>query len=115
MPPSPARSRRESRPVRRTLPHEFPLAAYCLRLFHVAIPQRGSQLRLDQRLVVRTIAIHKLADDNLARQAESYLAGWCAMPHFAFFFVVLHGVQSVAQLIASLIKRWTRRNDLDKR
>src|SRR5579859_6680072 len=65
----PARWPRESLPARRIPQSESRLAAYALHLFRfldVALAQHFHVLRAHHRLVIRPVAVHKLADRNLA-------------------------------------------------
>src|SRR5437868_5340103 len=101
---------RELLPGRRSLRDEFRLAAYHFRLFYVAIAQRLYQLRPCDGLIVWPVPIDKLAYDNLSRHGEPGLTCGSAVAHFALLFVVLHSVETVAQLVAPLVERGTGRD-----
>src|SRR5579864_8874811 len=107
-PPCPARSPTGSLPALRSLQPESPSAAYALR-FHfvseVALAQRLHVLRPHHRLVIRTVAVHELAHGDFSVQRQPHFAGRRAILHLALLFVVLHGVQPVAHLVAPLVKR----------
>src|ERR1700757_4969239 len=107
-----------SLPGLRSLQFEFRLAAYALRFYlvpKIPIAQRFHILRTHHRLIVGTVAVHELAHRNLAVERESDFAGGRAVLHLALFFVVLHRVETVAHLVASLVKRRAGRDDLDER
>src|SRR5579863_2489688 len=118
MPPCPARWPRGSLPGRQNLPPESRLAAYALRFNlvpEVAIAKRFHILRAHHGLIIRTVAVHKLADRDLPVQRESDFAGGRAVLHLALFLVVLHGVESVAHLVTPLVESRTRRDYFDER
>src|ERR1039458_2202209 len=112
--PCPERWPRGSPPGRQIPRYEFPLAAYHLRLFHESLPQRFGVLRSHHGLVVRAVAVYELADDDLPGHGQANFIGRRAVPDFALLFVVLHGVETIAQLVTALIQRGTGRDHFDK-
>src|ERR1039458_6372675 len=112
--PCPGRWPRGSLPGRQSPRDEFPLAAYHLRLFHESLTQRFLVLTSHHGLVVGTVAIHEFADDDFSCHGQADFTGRRTVPDFALLFVVLHGVETIAQLVAALIKRGAGRDHFDK-
>src|ERR1019366_8506331 len=103
--PCPGRWPRGSLPGRQSRRDEFQLAAYHLRLFHEHLAQRFGVLRSHHGLVVGAVAVYELAHDDLPGHGQADFIGRRTVPDFALLFVVLHGVETIAQLVAALIKR----------
>src|SRR5579863_664111 len=114
-PPCPAQWPRGSPLARRSLRDESPLAAYHLRWFHEALAQRVSVLGAHQGLVVGAVAVYEFAHDDFAGHSQADFTGRGSVPDFAFLFVILHGVEAIAQLVAALIKGGARRDHFDER
>src|ERR1035441_6428856 len=100
--PCPARWPRGSLPGRQNPLHESPLAAYHLRLFHESFAERFLVLTAHHGLVVGALDVHELANDELSGHSHADFTGRRSVADLAFLFVVLHGVETITQLVAAL-------------
>src|SRR5208283_45938 len=100
---------RGSRPGRRNPQLESLLAAYCLRLIllDVFLAERLLELAAHHGLIVGAVAVHEFAHDDFAGHGEADFVGGGSVTNLALLFVVLHGLEAIAELVATLIKRRT--------
>jgi hypothetical protein len=71
-------------------------------------------LRSHQGLVIGAVAVHEFAHDDFSGHGQAYFVGRSSVPDFAFLFVVLHGVETITQLVAALIKGGARRDHFNE-
>ena len=65
--------------------------------------------------VVGTVAVYEFTYDDFSSHGEADFIGRRPVPGFALLFVVLHGIEAIAQLVAALIKRGAGRDHFNKR
>ena len=69
---------------------------------------------MEKALVVGPVAVHEFPHDDLADHGEADFAGRCAVLYLALFFVLLHGVETVAETIPALVERGAGRDHFDE-
>ena len=84
-------------------------------MFYEFLAQRFGELRPHHGLVIGAVAVYEFAHDDLPGHGQADFIGRRTVPDFALLFVVLHGIETVAQLVAALIERGTGRDHFNKR